>query len=79
MKTAAHIMALATSAYAWTYPNCEHDDCYRNLVDTRYIGQGPAFSIGWISGTAMNASAIPAQSRNCPGVAPLSSACWCIS
>lgn len=79
MKTTVLISALATGAYAWTYPDCEHDGCYRNLVDPRYSDQAPAFCIAWISGTTTDASAIPTQYRNCLGVAPLSSVCSCIA
>ncbi|KAK8146254.1 hypothetical protein G3M48_003380 [Beauveria asiatica] len=72
MKTSALILTLASSAYAWIYPNCEHDDCYRNLVDPLHIGKAPAFCIGWMSGTTTSTGAIPTQYRNCLGVALLS-------
>ncbi|KAJ2982774.1 hypothetical protein NQ176_g1165 [Zarea fungicola] len=73
MRNYVLILALATKAYAWTYPDCEPDGCYRNLIDPRYTGQAPAFCIDWISGTITDAGAIPTQYHNCPDVAPLSS------
>ena len=36
MKAAFVIGAIAaTAANAWKYPDCEHDNCYNNLVDKR--------------------------------------------
>jgi hypothetical protein len=80
MKNAVIIAAMAaTCTYAWTYPDCEHDNCYRNLADPRYAGEVDAFCIEWISGTTTDVGAIPTQYRNCPNAAPLSSACSCIA
>ncbi|KAJ3496893.1 hypothetical protein NLG97_g2318 [Lecanicillium saksenae] len=80
MKTAVLIAGIAaTCSDAWTYPDCEHDNCYRNLVDPRYAGEVGAFCIDWISGTTTDAGAIPTQYQNCPDTAPLSSACSCIA
>ncbi|TQW01641.1 hypothetical protein IF2G_10838 [Cordyceps javanica] len=72
-------LGLPTSIRAWTYPDCEPDGCYRNLIDPRYSAEAPAFCLKWISGTVMDLSAIPPHFRDCPGVTALSSACFCVA
>ncbi|KAF1732541.1 hypothetical protein CRV24_006429 [Beauveria bassiana] len=69
------VSTLAASTSAWTYPDCERDGCYRNLIDRRYADAAPAFCLEWISGASTAVSVIPSRFRNCPDVAAVSSAC----
>ncbi len=72
--------ALAVGANAWSYPDCEPDNCYRELSDTRFESEAPAFCYGFLAGTTTAAAAIPTDFGNCGGdVAAVSSACSCIT
>ncbi|TVY15285.1 hypothetical protein LARI1_G006251 [Lachnellula arida] len=73
--------ALALSSVnAWTYPDCEMDNCYRNLIDARFTLEAGPFCLDFISGTTTAAAAIPTDFNNCAGdIAAVSSACSCIA
>ncbi|KAM3563269.1 hypothetical protein ARSEF4850_002426 [Beauveria asiatica] len=73
------VSTLAASTSAWTYPDCERDGCYRNLIDRRYADAAPAFCLEWISEASTAVSVIPSRFRNCPDVAAVSSACSCVA
>lgn len=73
------VSTLMASANAWTYPDCERDGCYRNLIDRRYADVAPAFCLEWNSGLTTAVSAIPSCFRNCRDVAAVSSACSCVA
>jgi hypothetical protein len=67
-------------ASAHEYPNCESDNCYRNLVDERFAEEAVAFCPEFLAGTTTAASAIPTNFNNCDGnVKAVSSACSCIT
>jgi hypothetical protein len=65
---------------AWSYPDCELDNCYRNLIDEAYAEEAKAFCPGYIAATTTAASAIPTNFANCGGdYKAVSSACSCIA
>ncbi|KAM0270460.1 hypothetical protein ACHAQH_009401 [Verticillium albo-atrum] len=70
-------LALAT-VQANEYPYCEKDNCYRNLIDTRYQAKAAEFCPQWLAGTTTAPAAVPTSFKNC-GVPELSSACSCIT
>ncbi|KAI8241455.1 hypothetical protein K4K55_012291, partial [Colletotrichum sp. SAR 10_96] len=59
-------MALA-SVNAWEYPFCEHDGCYRNLIDQRFEEEAKTFCVDFLHGTTTAPSAIPTDFNNCGG------------
>ncbi|KAI8293806.1 hypothetical protein K4K59_005472 [Colletotrichum sp. SAR11_240] len=72
-------MALA-SVNAWEYPFCEHDGCYRNLIDQRFEEEAKTFCVDFLHGTTTAPSAIPTDFNNCGGdIKAVSSACSCIT
>ena len=73
------VSTLLASANAWTYPDCERDSCYRNLIDRRYADGAPAFCLDWNSGLNTAVSVVPSRFRNCPDIAAVSSACSCVA
>ncbi|POR37700.1 Uncharacterized protein TPAR_02103 [Tolypocladium paradoxum] len=81
MKGAFVFGAIAASvASAWEYPDCEPDNCYRNLIDPRFKDEAPKFCFDFLSGTTTAPSAIPTDFNNCGGnVKRVSSACSCIT
>ncbi|KAK3905648.1 putative cell wall protein sed1 protein [Staphylotrichum tortipilum] len=67
-------------ASAHEYPNCESDNCFRNLVDERFAAQAVAWCPEFLSGTTTASGAIPTEFSNCDGnVQAVSSACSCIT
>ncbi|OIW23278.1 hypothetical protein CONLIGDRAFT_686717 [Coniochaeta ligniaria NRRL 30616] len=70
----------STSVPATTsLPTCNHDNCYLNLIDSRYIASAQTFCPGFLAATTTAASAIPTAFKNCKGsVERVSSACSCI-
>ncbi|CEJ89890.1 hypothetical protein VHEMI05707 [[Torrubiella] hemipterigena] len=79
MKSFAAVALLAATVAANKYPDCEPDNCHRNLVDDRFKDQAPAICKQWLAGTTTAASAIPTQFNNCPSVQEFSSACSCVT
>ncbi|KAK4110260.1 hypothetical protein N656DRAFT_674818, partial [Canariomyces notabilis] len=65
--TVLSLGAFALLASAHTYPNCESDNCYRNLIDQRFIGKAKAWCPEFLSGTTTAPSAIPTEFNNCDG------------
>lgn len=67
-------------ASANTYPNCEPDNCFRNLVDTRFENHVVPFCYKFLSSHVTDEYAIPEDYNNCAGdVKAVSSACSCIT
>ncbi|KAJ4300127.1 hypothetical protein N0V88_002796 [Collariella sp. IMI 366227] len=67
-------------ASAHEYPNCEPDNCYREMVDPRFADEAIAFCPKFLSGTTTAADAIPTNFENCEGsIKAVSSACSCIT
>jgi hypothetical protein len=65
---------------AHEYPNCEDDNCYRNLVDQRFAEEAVAWCPEFLASTTTDASAIPTNFNNCEGnIKAVSSACSCIT
>ncbi|KHN94749.1 uncharacterized protein MAM_07345 [Metarhizium album ARSEF 1941] len=79
MKTALVVGALAAYAAAHTYPNCEHDNCYRALIKDGLQDKARNFCSGWLAGTTTLDSAIPTDFNNCNNVKAASSACSCVT
>jgi len=69
--------ALAIGASAWSWPECEADNCYREMVDQRFYDESKSFCPGYLAGTTYD---IPSDYENCDGDASkVSSACSCIT
>jgi len=69
--------ALAVGASAWTYPDCEPDNCYREMTDPRFYGEAVSFCPGYLAGATAD---IPSDFENCGGDSTkVSSACSCIT
>ncbi|KAL2164778.1 hypothetical protein VTH06DRAFT_73 [Thermothelomyces fergusii] len=67
-------------ARAHKYPDCDPDNCYRNLIDERFAELGVSFCFEFLAGTTTAPSAIPTDFVNCEGnVNAVSSACSCIT
>lgn len=79
MKSFVALATFSTLAAAWTYPDCERDGCYRNLIDDRFKDSAPSACLAWLAGTTTAAAAIPTQFNNCPSVKEFSSACSCVA
>jgi hypothetical protein len=68
------------SAHAWTYPDCELDNCYRNMVDERFKGVSGPLCVKYLAASATAAAAVPTEFSNCAGdYKAVSSACSCIT
>ncbi|KAH8805072.1 hypothetical protein F5884DRAFT_439996 [Xylogone sp. PMI_703] len=63
-------------ANAWTYPDCQPDNCYRELIDPRFYTEAQSFCPGYLSSPS---TAIPPDFSNCDTYSALSSACSCIT
>lgn len=62
------------------YPNCEPDNCYREMVDPRFAEEAASFCPEFLAGTTTAATAIPTNFENCElNVSAVSSACSCIT
>ncbi|CZS92143.1 uncharacterized protein RCO7_00723 [Rhynchosporium graminicola] len=69
-------MALSTVT-ANTYPDCEPDNCYRNLINPRFAQEIGGFCIGYLSESIID---IPQDYHNCAGDSQaIKSACSCIT
>ncbi|KAL2267113.1 hypothetical protein VTJ83DRAFT_4390 [Remersonia thermophila] len=82
MRTALFSLgALAVGlATANEYPDCELDNCYRNLVDERFAAEAVAWCPQFLAGTTTAPAAIPTNFGNCDSnVQAVSSACSCIT
>jgi len=67
-------------ASANTYPNCEPDNCFRNLDDIRYADQVAPFCYKFLESHVTDYGAIPEEYSNCEGnIEAVSSACSCIT
>ncbi|KAH8895486.1 hypothetical protein GQ53DRAFT_52325 [Thozetella sp. PMI_491] len=76
----AQLAAAGAVEKRWTYPDCEPDNCYRNLIDDRFKDEAKAFCPQFLAGTTTAPSAIPTDFNNCDGnIAAVSSACSCIT
>ncbi|KAH9204833.1 hypothetical protein DL95DRAFT_277320, partial [Leptodontidium sp. 2 PMI_412] len=53
-----------TSVNAWSYPDCEPDNCYRNMVDSRFTETVAPFCFGYLDGSITD---VPADYQNCDG------------
>lgn len=71
--------ALAGMASAWAYPECEQDNCYRNLINPLYTDVIGPFCMGYLAPTATASAAVPTDYSNCASPSELSSACSCIT
>ncbi|KAK1982664.1 hypothetical protein LZ30DRAFT_590111, partial [Colletotrichum cereale] len=72
-------IALA-SVNANKYPNCELDNCYRNLVDDRFKDEANVFCVDFLRGTTTAKEAIPTNFNNCENkIKDISSACSCVT
>lgn len=79
-STVFTLAAVVGLASAWTYPNCEPDNCYNEMVDTRFHAEAVAFCPEFLASTVTAASAIPTDFSNCGNdVMAVSSACSCIT
>ncbi|KAG5984586.1 hypothetical protein E4U55_004137 [Claviceps digitariae] len=78
MKGVVVLGALAASAAAWKYPDCDSDNCYRALTKDGLKKEAESFCFSWLSGTTTAAAAIPGDFQNCD-VRAASSACSCIT
>ncbi|PNY21902.1 Uncharacterized protein TCAP_07202, partial [Tolypocladium capitatum] len=68
MKGAFVFGAIAAAVVsAWEYPDCERDNCYRNLIDSRFKAEAPKFCFEFLSGTTTASKAIPTDFNNCDG------------
>ncbi|KAK2021592.1 hypothetical protein LX32DRAFT_508568, partial [Colletotrichum zoysiae] len=68
------------SVNANQYPNCEHDNCYNNLVDDRFKDKANVFCVEFLSGTTTAPYAIPTDFDNCQkDIKAISSACSCVT
>ncbi|KAK2059036.1 hypothetical protein LY76DRAFT_571457 [Colletotrichum caudatum] len=68
------------SVNANQYPNCEYDNCYRNLVDDRFKYEANVFCVEFLNGTNTAPDAIPADFDNCEkDIKAVSSACSCVT
>ncbi|KOS21843.1 hypothetical protein ESCO_001821 [Escovopsis weberi] len=77
MKGSFVVGALAAGmANAWSYPDCEPDNCYRNAIDQRFSALAPAACFQWLAGTTTADSAVPTDFNNC-NAQEFSSACSC--
>ncbi|KAG4427353.1 hypothetical protein IFR05_017165 [Cadophora sp. M221] len=65
-----------SSVGAWTYPDCDPDNCYRNLADPRFTNVMIPFCVDYIAGYKIE---IPPDYGNCESALALSSACSCIT
>ncbi|KAH8900265.1 hypothetical protein GQ53DRAFT_758358 [Thozetella sp. PMI_491] len=75
--TALSVAALAGLTSAWSYPDCEPDNCYREMTDSRFYEEAVAFCPGYLAGKT---SVIPSDFENCDSDASkVSSACSCIT
>jgi hypothetical protein len=65
---------------AHEYPYCEHDNCYRNFINTDLTELAASFCPQFLAGTTTAASAVPTAFGNCNGdIARVSSACSCVT
>lgn len=65
---------------AHEYPECEADNCYRNLIDQRFADEAEAFCPEFLSEVIEDPDAIPGSFSECNGdVDAVSSACSCIT
>ncbi|KAK4103424.1 hypothetical protein N658DRAFT_394430, partial [Parathielavia hyrcaniae] len=62
LSLAAVALGLAS---AHEYPDCESDNCYRNLIDERFKEDAVSFCFEFLDGTTTAPSAIPTQFNNC--------------
>ncbi|KAK1586088.1 uncharacterized protein LY79DRAFT_670534 [Colletotrichum navitas] len=67
------------SVNANQYPNCEHDNCYNNLIDDRFKNEANVFCVDFLDGTTTALSAIPTDFANCDSIKAASSACSCVT
>ncbi|KAK2042814.1 hypothetical protein LZ31DRAFT_442799, partial [Colletotrichum somersetense] len=68
------------SVNANQYPNCEHDNCYNNLIDDRFKDEANVFCVEFLSGTTTAPYAIPTDFDNCEkDIKAISSACSCVT
>jgi len=78
MKSFIVLGAVAGLASAWTYPQCEPDNCYRNVIDARFAAAITPFCNTYLAPSA-TATAVPTDYANCGSPAELSSACSCVT
>jgi hypothetical protein len=79
MKAAILLSFLTLGVTANELPCCEHDACYRNLVDARYAEKASEFCPAFLAGTTTNTVAVPTEFGNCHDVDRVSSACTCVT
>lgn len=61
-------------ANAWTFPDCEPDNCYRALIDARFTAEVGPFCKGYLDGSIKT---VATDFSNCDAQAA-SSACSCV-
>ncbi|KAK1768240.1 hypothetical protein QBC33DRAFT_536620, partial [Phialemonium atrogriseum] len=67
-------------ASAWEYPDCDPDNCYREMTNDRFYGEAQEFCPQFLAGTTTAPEAIPTNFENCEqDVNRVSSACSCIT
>jgi len=79
MKAAILLAFLSLGITANELPCCEHDGCYRNLIDARYAKKANEFCPAFLAGTTTNAAAVPTEFGNCKDIDRVSSACTCVT
>jgi len=73
------------SANAWSYPQCNTDNCYNELIDVRFAAEASSFCPEFLASTTTEASAIPTDFSNCNDgvdadyISAVSSACSCVT